>query len=260
MSFDACAALVQRADPDRFRTALLAPPETRPGLMALYAFNIEVSRAPWVTPEPMIALMRLQWWADTIAEIFDGKPPRAHEIAQPLAETISRHALPRAPFDTLIEARRADTEPAPFPSLTALETYVDATATNLMRLAAAITTPAPIPEAPIRDLARASGTAAFLTALPALIAAGRKPLPLGARPGPMIQSLAETALIRLARARAQRRAIPREAAPALLPSWKSAAILTRAASDPAAALSNRLAPSEFRARCSLLIRAPLGRW
>ena len=55
-------------------------------LFPLYAFNIEVSRAPWVTAEPMIAEMRLQFWRDVVEEIAAGKPPRAHEVAAPLAE------------------------------------------------------------------------------------------------------------------------------------------------------------------------------
>jgi 15-cis-phytoene synthase len=42
---EACAAMVERGDPDRFRAAMVAPPGRRPGLMALYAFNLEVARA-----------------------------------------------------------------------------------------------------------------------------------------------------------------------------------------------------------------------
>ena len=72
MSFDACAALVERGDPQRFRAAMAAPPEARRVLFPLYAFNVEVARAPWVTQEPMIAEMRLQWWRDALEEIAMG--------------------------------------------------------------------------------------------------------------------------------------------------------------------------------------------
>ena len=44
----AVAGLVERGDPERWRSAMTAPPAARPGLMALYAFNLEVARAPWV--------------------------------------------------------------------------------------------------------------------------------------------------------------------------------------------------------------------
>jgi phytoene/squalene synthetase len=72
MSFESCAALVERADPDRFAALMSAPVAVRRVCFPLYAFNIEVSRAPWVTKEPMIAEMRLQWWRDALEEIGEG--------------------------------------------------------------------------------------------------------------------------------------------------------------------------------------------
>ena len=81
----ACAAIVERGDPLRFRTAMLAPVAQRGALFALYAFNVEVSRAPWVTKEALIAEMRLQWWRDVVAE----PSPRAHEVAEHQYPTIS---------------------------------------------------------------------------------------------------------------------------------------------------------------------------
>jgi phytoene/squalene synthetase len=88
VSAEACAALVERGDPERFRTVLAAPPERGPGLMALYAFNLEVARAPWVSAEPMIVQIRLRWWLEAVEEIVAGAPPRRHEVVGPLAETI----------------------------------------------------------------------------------------------------------------------------------------------------------------------------
>ncbi len=66
MSLAACAALVERGDPDRFLAVMAAPAWARARLFPLYAFNLEVARAPWVTEEPMIAEMRLQWWRDVV--------------------------------------------------------------------------------------------------------------------------------------------------------------------------------------------------
>ena len=45
MSVEACAELVERGDPDRFRAIMAAPPEARAQLFPLYAFNLEVARA-----------------------------------------------------------------------------------------------------------------------------------------------------------------------------------------------------------------------
>ena len=61
MSLQACANLVARADPERFAAAMAAPLAARAVLLPVYAASIEVARAPWLTQEPMIAEMRLQW-------------------------------------------------------------------------------------------------------------------------------------------------------------------------------------------------------
>ena len=66
MSLDACAALLQRGDPDRYLSVLAAPLWARELLLPLYACNLEIARAPWASKEPMIAEMRLQWWRDKI--------------------------------------------------------------------------------------------------------------------------------------------------------------------------------------------------
>jgi 15-cis-phytoene synthase len=57
MTVNACAALVQRGDPDRFAAVMAAPVEARARLFVIYAWNLEVARAPWVTSEPLIAEM-----------------------------------------------------------------------------------------------------------------------------------------------------------------------------------------------------------
>ena len=49
---EAIAALVRRHDPDRFLTALFAPPDRRDALLVLYAFNHELARAREVASEP----------------------------------------------------------------------------------------------------------------------------------------------------------------------------------------------------------------
>ena len=81
---DAIAALVRRHDPDRFLTALFAPPDRRDALLTLYALNHELARAREVVSEPPLALIRLQWWR----EVVEGAP-RRHEVASPLSAAIA---------------------------------------------------------------------------------------------------------------------------------------------------------------------------
>ena len=135
MSVDACAEMVRTGDPYRYLSAMAAPHSARDRLFVLYAFNLEVARAPWVTQEEMIAEMRLQWWLDTINEIYDGKVQH-HEVAAPLAEVIAKHNLPLTLFVELIEARRFDVYREGHAGMSAFDAYIDATAGNLMRLAA----------------------------------------------------------------------------------------------------------------------------
>jgi hypothetical protein len=96
MTLDACAALVERGDPDRFAAAMAAPPAARAKLFPLYAFNLEVARAPWVSKEAMIAEMRLQWWRDVVGT----RPPPAWRIRGPCRL--------RSRCWTMIAARRWD--------------------------------------------------------------------------------------------------------------------------------------------------------
>ncbi|WP_236638312.1 alpha/beta hydrolase family protein [Mangrovicoccus ximenensis] len=54
MSLDACADLVRRGDPDRWLSLKGQPAAVRARLMPVYAANIEIARAPWVSSEPAI--------------------------------------------------------------------------------------------------------------------------------------------------------------------------------------------------------------
>ena len=97
-----CAETVHSGDPMRFLSAMTADGADRDALMVLYAFNVEVARAPWVTEEPMIAEMRLQWWIDAVGEIFTGATVRRHQVVTPLADLVASRDLPRGPFHALI--------------------------------------------------------------------------------------------------------------------------------------------------------------
>ena len=78
----ACAEQVRRQDRERYLTALFAPAERREDLFALYTFNHEVAKTAEVVSEAMVGRIRLQWWREAIAEIYDGRP-RAHGVVVP---------------------------------------------------------------------------------------------------------------------------------------------------------------------------------
>ena len=249
----ACAVLVQRGDPDRFAAVMAAPVAARARLLPLYAFNLEVARAPWLTKEPMIAEMRLQWWRDVVAE----PAPRAHEVAGPLHRVIRDAGLPVAVLDRLIAARGWDVTRQAFSDRAAFDAYLEDTGAGLMWLAAAALGAGAKAEPVVRDYGWAAGLAGFLRAAAALEASGRLPLVDG-RPD-AIRALAMEGLARLKRAQSGRHLVG-AAGTALLPGWQSAALLRQVASNPMVVAEGRVGLSEFRKRGSLIWQATTGRW
>jgi phytoene synthase len=256
MSLQACADLVARGDPDRYRAAMATPPQARAVLFPLYAFNLEVSRAPWVTEEPMIAEMRLQFWRDVAEEIGQGAPPRAHEVAAPLTAAV--RAEDAGLLDGLVAARRWDIYRDAFEDAGHFERYLDATGGNL-DWAAARTLGAPEgAEAAVRDAAWAAALSRFLLAVPELEARGRIPLVDGRAEA--VKALAAEGRRRLARARKARGTVPRRAGYALYAGWQAEAILRRAEADPVAVAEGRLSMGAVAASWRLARLALGGRW
>lgn len=256
MSLDACAALVERGDPDRFAAVMAAPVAARPVLVVLYAFNLEVARAPWVTKEPMIAEMRLQWWRDVLAEAASGKR-RAHEVAGPLADLIAARGLDVAVLDRLVEARRWDVYSDPFEDAAAFDAYLDDTAGGMMLAVARALAPQTEAEAALRGFGWATGLAAFLRAVPDLEARGRIPLIDGRAEA--VASLAEEGLARLAKARPLLRGLALAARPALIAGWQTEGLLRQVAAEPLRVAEGRMGLSEFSRRLGLLKAGLIGR-
>ena len=255
MSLQACAEQVRRGDPDRFLSAMTAQADAREKLFPLYAFNLEVARAPWVTEEPMIAEMRLQFWRDAVEEIGDGKTPRAHEVVSPLSTVVRGAGLPIDVLDALVAARRWDIYRDPFKDKADFDSYIDQTAGGLMWLSALSLGAEQGQENAIRDYAYAMGVANWLRAVPELEARGRIPLLDGRASG--VSELAKTAFDRLNRARPQ---VSKGCRPALRAGWQTRAILKQAISEPERVGRGALGTSEFRRKGSLLWKSAINSW
>ncbi|WP_341365658.1 squalene/phytoene synthase family protein [Yoonia sp. BS5-3] len=254
MSLNACAALVQRADPARFRATMTAPVPARRVLFPIYAFNVEVARAPWVTEEPMIAEMRLQWWRDALEEIAAGGPARKHEVVDALAQVLDPEGAKL--LDGLVAARRWDIYKDPFEDTAHFDSYIDATAGHLMWTAARLLGAAP--EQIVRDFAAGSGIANWFQAIPDLEERGRKPLVDGSADG--VKALARQGLDRLKAATAARRRMPADAAPALLAGYAARPTLQRVARRPAIVSEGRTVPHPMRDQLRFLHVALRGWW
>lgn len=261
MSFEACARIVQKGDPDRFLATMAAPVAARRILFPIYAFNVEVSRAPWVTEEPMIAEMRLQWWRDALEEIADGKAVRKHEVTTALAEVLDAEGARL--LDGLVAARRWDVYKDPFEELHHFEEYINATSGDLMWTAVRLVMAEhdqPIGaeghdslEVNVKRYAQGVGIANWMRAIPELEARGRVPLLDGTTQGVKVLALNGLHDLDEARFGLSKRNGPRNAAiiSVLRVGWRARGTLVRARNTPARVGHGALEESPFARRAGL---------
>lgn len=258
MNFDAdliaCAQLVERGDPDRFAATMAAPVAARKVLFPIYAFNIEVSRAPWVTQEAIIAEMRLQWWTDALEEIASGGPVRRHEVVTSLAHVLDAPAARL--LQKAVQARLWDVYRDPFENEAAFSRYIEDTAASLL-LAAAQALAGTTPHV-LTHLGYAMGLSQFLRAVPELERQGRRPLVDG-RPD-AVRGLASDGFDRLVKSRQARSDLPPKARPVALAAWQAGPILKQAMSDPRRVADGTLGLSEASRKTRLMWQAATGRW
>ena len=126
---------LKKADPDRFRAALMSDTQGRLDLLILYAFHYELSKVPDVTSEPMLGQIRYEWWREAIDEIYSDKEVRRHEISTPLSEMLRRTEVPRFWVDRLIDGRARDLDPQPFADIDAAKDYARQTSGQLIQIA-----------------------------------------------------------------------------------------------------------------------------
>lgn len=130
---------VRRADPERWLASrLIADAQARADVIALYAFDLELARAPLAATDPMMAEIRLTWWREAVDDLFAGKGARGHPALVALGQAIARRHLSAAPLEAMVGARFADIEPEAFADDAALAAYADGVAGAPLSLALAI--------------------------------------------------------------------------------------------------------------------------
>jgi len=134
-SLSYCGDLVRSVDADRFLLSMFVQADRREDLWALLAFNYEISKTRDVVSESTLGLIRLQWWRDSIASIYDQGDVPEHEVLKPLAVAVKKYNLPREHFDKLIYAREFDLEDVLPGNVEGLMNYADFTTTPLLALA-----------------------------------------------------------------------------------------------------------------------------
>jgi 15-cis-phytoene synthase len=212
--------LVAKGDKDRYLSSLFAPPDARPHLLALYAFNLEITRIHETVSNPQIGLIRHQWWLDTVDGIYAGQTQN-HPIAQALATAIERANLPKHALRNLITAHEFALFDDVMPTLSDLEGHLGETSSSLIQMAALILGDNP-PEA--------AGLAGVAQGIASVLRAKRKSF----LPADMVQELGQNETIEHLKAHAQKRlqearsiSIVPAALPAFLPVSLTSLYLSR---------------------------------
>jgi len=132
-----CADLVRSHDFERYASTLFVPTEKRRPLLALYAFNAEISRVRDQVSQPLPGEIRLQWWTDMLAGQGHGDVG-SNPVAAELLLAIRAHELPVDRLSKLIDAHVFDLYNDPMPDLAVLESHINDTASTLLALAGKI--------------------------------------------------------------------------------------------------------------------------
>lgn len=177
-SFDYCYQIVRKNDPDRYWLCLTAPRSEQPILMALCAFNVELSRVGELTNEPLLAHIRLQWWRDWISQI-SSSPLRGDISYIPIAWLLAETSLREDHLKILINGREHEIDP-PIKDYNQFLLYVSQTSGQLSNIMAQQLYKAPV-SLIISQYAKIIGTAwgilGVIRAIPFQTKSGRCFLP-----------------------------------------------------------------------------------
>ena len=102
--------LLKRVDPDRWLSSrFIGDAQARADVVAVYAFDHELGRAPKVASNPLMGEIRLAWWREVLDEVYEARPVRQHPTAQALAAALGPRpaAVARELTKLFEEVRRA---------------------------------------------------------------------------------------------------------------------------------------------------------
>ena len=253
---DYCMQRVRIYDYDRYFASIFAPRDVRSDLMALYAFNLEIASTNELVSEALLGQMRLEWWRDAVAAIYEGRTIR-HVVVAELDEVVRRHDLPQAEMDGLIAARSRDFDDSSMETMAAVEDYARGSAGVLAGLAYRICCGS-VPPPEIRAAGTAWGLAGLLRAA-SFNAGATSSVTSGSFAAGLANEMAERArqTLVVVRDHLAGMARPSRAAIGYLPvAWQYLARLERAGND---ILAPDLEPSRTARQLGMLKAIVIGR-
>jgi len=130
-----CAEVARKEDRDRWLGALFAPPQARPYLHALIAFERELSRLRESVRDPMAGELRLAWWREALSRERDDEA-QGNPIAAAVIDTLEKFRPPAHLIENAVTARQFDLYDDAFPSVVELEAYLGETRSGPLQIAA----------------------------------------------------------------------------------------------------------------------------
>ena len=113
----------------------LEPPRRR-AITALYAFCREVDDVVDECPDPQLARVKLAWWRNEVAALYQGQP--THPVTQALRITLQTFPLPQEQLLEIIDGMQMDLDQVRYPDFKALHLYCYRVASVVGLLAAEI--------------------------------------------------------------------------------------------------------------------------
>lgn len=128
-----CIDLVRNLDYENYLCVLLLPKRFRTSVFAVRAFNVELARVQDSVSDPNIGRMRLQFWRDSLDDIYKDHPPQ-QPVALELAQAVSKHKLMKRWFSRLIDARESNLSNRPYQTTEALEEHSEKAVSSVLYL------------------------------------------------------------------------------------------------------------------------------
>jgi len=127
---------VRARDRTAYLATLFAPERTRPALLTLHAYRLELRRIVDTIREPLAAEIRLQWWRDAIRGEGYGAGGAAVPLVEALQENMARYRWPADALCAMSEARIHDLYADPFADWDAFDGYAGEVHGTAIQLAA----------------------------------------------------------------------------------------------------------------------------
>ncbi len=233
-------------EPERYAASLKGSIDDQKKIHCLYALNYEISKAAWVSREPIICKIRLQWWKDSFE---NASVINSLDLVNEIINMCNNSLIPIKLISEMIDARYWDISSAAFVSREDQDDYINKTYGNLFWIGAQLLGAEKNLEDSIRKYAYGAGVSAFLLAAPMLISKNNKPFL--ANSDDHIKNIAKNALLSF---KVGKKALKHQKAlyPILLSAWQTEKILVEVIKSPIFLSFGHHKPSGFERTWQLM--------